>query len=523
LNSGDVKIDDTESCIFFYSVIKKNKILMKRTWSRRDFTGNSSIKNTEHENKIQNIDEILTLPEITVINGSMETSKMDFSIDQEFVSKKYVDDSIPPEIDISGLEQKTTDMSYDSATTTTFIGNTFHVGGFNILTVEGAETIQSTLKTDQVAFTDDQELITKKYVDDLIPATVDISALEEKITDISHENGTTTVTNQLEVGGSFTTNGIIVSHKNLAAIQFTSRPEQQLTKLNYKNYSTPVQNGNVIFNSQCLATDGTTSVQCTQELVDASEDFTTSGNGVNYTIKTTRNGTLEYEDRLKFKGNYSTHINCENLLTDGNIKPMYDNNKDLGGESNHWKDLYLSGSVKRPPAIASVGISTSHIDYTSQSMTIEFMRSTITNSLGGTNRCWGETATFRAGMDLKAGRVVSLTPTTTDAPWFLVSYLNGDYEGKKETVYPIGVTQENAIAGTPIKVCTRGFTTAICSDGNNAPKRGAAVFGNDTSSEGRVQINEDYASTSARIGMVAQTESVNDFGAVVIYFNGNYV
>jgi hypothetical protein len=155
-------------------------------------------------------------------------------------------------------------------------------------------------------------------------------------------------------------------------------------------------------------------------------------------------------------------------------------------------------------------------------MAVFQMRASITNDLGGVNRCWGDTATFRANDDLLAGRIVSLFATTTDAPWLLVDYLAGGYDGRNAAVYPIGITQENAAAGTPIKVCTRGFTTVIVSNGNSAPKRGSAVFGNAVTSEGRAQIDLSYGDSGARIGYVAQSEAVLNFGACVIYFDSGY-
>ena len=54
------------------------------------------------------------------------------------------------------------------------------------------------------------------------------------------------------------------------------------------------------------------------------------------------------------------------------------------------------------------------------------MRASITDTGGGTNKCWGHTATYLAGVDLLAGRVVSLqdqTQGSDNTQYLKVGYL----------------------------------------------------------------------------------------------------
>jgi hypothetical protein len=150
------------------------------------------------------------------------------------------------------------------------------------------------------------------------------------------------------------------------------------------------------------------------------------------------------------------------------------------------------------------------------------MRASITDANGGTNKCWGHTMTFIAGVNLLAGRVVSFLDTAagTDSTRTLeVEYLKTQADEDDPTHCPIGVTQNNATAGQTVEVCVRGFTSAICSNAESVNERGSqSVSG--TLNQGRIRVDQLGGGNQARIGVVAQSDANASNSPVLIYVQG---
>ena len=153
------------------------------------------------------------------------------------------------------------------------------------------------------------------------------------------------------------------------------------------------------------------------------------------------------------------------------------------------------------------------------------MLADINEVSGGDNKCWGHTAIYRAGVQLKAGRLVSLRDATVDTDNSIlleVEYLRtNDVNFTQPTIYPIGITQHNANTGEPITVCILGYTTAILQSADTSPERGSMVL-SDSSQTGKVRTNITGTNNQARIGFVAQSNSVSTNGAILIYYSANF-
>jgi hypothetical protein len=139
---------------------------------------------------------------------------------------------------------------------------------------------------------------------------------------------------------------------------------------------------------------------------------------------------------------------------------------------------------------------------------------------GGVNKCYGNVAIYKAEIDLLAGRVVSLADQTagTDSTNELkVTYLKNGTE-TDDSVYPVGITQNDALAGENVTVCYSGYTTAISEDADTAI-RGSCII-SDTGNIGLVRINNSQGTNEARIGFVAQSDATSINGPVLIYMDG---
>jgi hypothetical protein len=164
----------------------------------------------------------------------------------------------------------------------------------------------------------------------------------------------------------------------------------------------------------------------------------------------------------------------------------------------------------------------SHIDYSN--LYPYLMVADLDGVNGGVNKCWGHTATYVAGVQLAAGRVVSLkdAPITTDSSIKLeVEYLRVNVDENRPTIYPIGITQHNANAGEPITVCILGYTTAILQSGNETPERGSIVL-SDSSNTGKIRTTVTASNNQARIGFVAQSNNGGGNSTMLIYYSGYF-
>jgi hypothetical protein len=178
-------------------------------------------------------------------------------------------------------------------------------------------------------------------------------------------------------------------------------------------------------------------------------------------------------------------------------------------------------TVGNPPVETESKI-ISHIDYSN--LYPFLMIADIDGNVGGVNKCWGNTATYIAAVQLRAGRVVSLAdaPVGNDnSVKLLVEYLRVNTDENQPTIYPIGITQHNANAGEPITVCILGYTTAILQSGDGSPERGSIVL-SDSSQTGKIRTDITASNNQARIGFVAQSN--NGFGedAMLIYYSGYF-
>jgi hypothetical protein len=164
----------------------------------------------------------------------------------------------------------------------------------------------------------------------------------------------------------------------------------------------------------------------------------------------------------------------------------------------------------------------SHIDYSN--LHPYLMVADLDGNTGGVNKCWGHTATYVAGVQLMAGRVVSLrdAPLGSDNSRKLeVEYLRIGQDENQPTIYPIGITQHNANANEPITICVLGYTTCILQSGDGNPERGSIVL-SDSSNSGKIRTDITASNNQARIGFVAQSNNGGGNSTMLIYYSGYF-
>jgi hypothetical protein len=189
------------------------------------------------------------------------------------------------------------------------------------------------------------------------------------------------------------------------------------------------------------------------------------------------------------------------------------------------RDLYLSGEIKVADVTPGTSVITSNIDYSPGEMLVSAMRANITAAAGGTNKCWGRTASFYCGTaGLLAGRVVSLADfaSQSDATYNLrIGYCPSSGDEKTPSVCPLGILQNNCPnVGDKAVVCIEGVTTAICGNSDSSPARGSQICAVDTN--GTININVTGVGNEARVGFVAQNDSVSTNGVCLIYVRPYY-
>jgi hypothetical protein len=186
-------------------------------------------------------------------------------------------------------------------------------------------------------------------------------------------------------------------------------------------------------------------------------------------------------------------------------------------EINGLQTILTALNEPTPESIPSF----SHIDYSTQYPSA--MKAAITSTGGGTNICYGDTATYIAGVDILAGRCVALMDQnegSDDSEFLKVCYLkNGDEV--TPSISPIGITQHNALIGETIKVCVGGFTTAICENSDTSPERGSQIIV-DTANQGKMRINNTGGGNQARLGFVAQSNQIYPNDPMLIYYAGYF-
>jgi hypothetical protein len=177
--------------------------------------------------------------------------------------------------------------------------------------------------------------------------------------------------------------------------------------------------------------------------------------------------------------------------------------------------------VGQPLINASSSRSTFHTDFNTM-LPIDMLASITTT--GGINKYWGRSETYVADVDLLAGRIASLAdqPQGTDnANALRVGYLKVG-GSVVPGVTPMGVTQHNCLAGEPILLCVHGYTTAISKVAIAHSRRGSVVLGGDDVDNGKIRIGAAGAAVQARIGFVAQSNSVSIGDPVLIHYSGYY-
>jgi hypothetical protein len=183
---------------------------------------------------------------------------------------------------------------------------------------------------------------------------------------------------------------------------------------------------------------------------------------------------------------------------------------------------YVDSKFNIDPPLPTASSILTNINMSTANMTPASMRAVITDATGGENKCWGHTAVYVADVDLLAGRVVALADQivgSDNTSLLRVGYLRSATE-TDPTVCPIGVTQENVLAGEPVTICIHGYTTVICSNTDTSPERGSQVM-NGTSDLGRVRINKAGGANEARLGFVAQSDTIAvPNSPCLIYFAG---
>jgi hypothetical protein len=213
-----------------------------------------------------------------------------------------------------------------------------------------------------------------------------------------------------------------------------------------------------------------------------------------------------------------------NTLTTG-ITPFIQFNFSTNGigKSIECSDIVCDKITVGNPIVETESKIISTIDYSNLYPIL--MLADITEVDGGNNKCWGHTAIYRAGVQLKAGRLVSLRDASVNSDntnLLEVEYLRtNNINETQHTIYPIGISQNNANAGQPVTICILGYTTAILEISNQTPERGSIILSG-SSNTGKVRANLTGSNDQARVGFVAQSNSVSTNGAILIYYSGYF-
>ncbi len=106
--------------------------------------------------KISNIASATNTPDITVFNGEVDLQKV-----------KSLSGNAEIELDDTDIDLITASGDVNiNANSITLQGPSLTFNGYDLITEQGNKNLDATLTTTQTSFTNDQELITKKYVDD---------------------------------------------------------------------------------------------------------------------------------------------------------------------------------------------------------------------------------------------------------------------------------------------------------------------------------------------------------------------
>ena len=154
-------------------------------------------------------------------------------------------------------------------------------------------------------------------------------------------------------------------------------------------------------------------------------------------------------------------------------------------------------------------------------LNVDSMRSSLTVS-GGTNKGWGNFMTLTAGEDLLAGRVVGirfeLVGSDTTESLKLV-YLEAG-TNTDASIYPVGITQHDALNGAEIKILTKGFTSMIFAIAEANPNRGCLISYHNFSNVGKAKVGG--GNNIAILGYLAQSNAIATDGAALVYFDGYF-
>jgi hypothetical protein len=141
----------------------------------------------------------------TNIGSTFTTDQTVFTEDQELITKKYVDTSA------AELETKTQNISSSTVAGATILTGT--INGVDLVALDAktqnltsSTNIGSTFTTDQTVFTEDQELITKKYVD------TSAAELETKTQNFTSSPSYT------NIAGVVNLSGVLFDGSNLTAV-----------------------------------------------------------------------------------------------------------------------------------------------------------------------------------------------------------------------------------------------------------------------------------------------------------------
>jgi hypothetical protein len=192
------------------------------------------------------------------------------------------------------------------------------------------------------------------------------------------------------------------------------------------------------------------------------------------------------------------------------------------GKDIECSDIVCDTLIVGNPPVERESKIISHIDYSN--LYPYLMVADLDGNTGGVNKCWGHTATYQAGVQLMAGRVVSLRDAILGSDNSIkleVEYLRVNTDENQPTIYPIGITQHNANAGEPITVCILGYTTAILQSGDGTPERGSIVL-SDSSQTGKIRTDLTGSNNQARIGFVAQSNNGGGNSTMLIYYSGYF-
>ena len=221
------------------------------TFEATDFeTANHFSVNAELD-KITNIASAVELPTpITTLNGELDVAKI-----------KSYEHNVEIQFDNTNLTMFADGDIQLNSDSITLTGTTLTYNGNGVVSELGGNNLDTTLTTTQTSFTADQQLITKKFVDDtIVPISTSISQLEQKdnthstqIADLNDKTQNITAdATETKIEEKTTMRESVIGYNDISENVYLSSVGDDIGL-----YKSPAQNGYVNYTNYILTLGGT--------------------------------------------------------------------------------------------------------------------------------------------------------------------------------------------------------------------------------------------------------------------------